>query len=249
MNHFSPTLCSLPLESLLRICRMLSSRCGTQQSAARRDLTSLALTCRFLSEPAFDTLWHTIGTLGPLLCTLPQDLCTTVEIVRWRMNHHGSYNFKTESLLVSAPSEHAFFFDDFPHTTPSGLLHLARYCPRLIQLALAVNMCGSPHSHPGLCTRHAFAPPLHLSGSAAHALRKLDMSGSLLGERANVASVLSLLFPQLDTLVTRSAQLDLKVPYTRLVRMRAQERAYAEKEGKRLRKPDLSVTLEDVFGL
>ncbi|KAL1948833.1 hypothetical protein VTO73DRAFT_10639 [Trametes versicolor] len=38
----------------------------------------MALACRSLSDPALDTLWHTLRSLAPLLCTLPEDLCVTV---------------------------------------------------------------------------------------------------------------------------------------------------------------------------
>ncbi len=101
MSSNSPTLCSLPPETILRICQILSlGYDGAEQSAApRRDLTSLALTCRFVCEPALDTLWHTLDTLAPLLCTLPQDLCTIVPFVYSATGDHESF---TGTQLVSA---------------------------------------------------------------------------------------------------------------------------------------------------
>lgn len=73
------TICRLPLETVLLICGCLLSQDGS--NSTRRDLVAVALTCRSLSEPAFDTLWHTIHTVAPLLCTLPEDLCTTAPYV------------------------------------------------------------------------------------------------------------------------------------------------------------------------
>lgn len=69
-----PNIASLPLETVLRICRVISSD-GGPGSAISRDLTAIALTCRSLNEPALDTLWHSIRSLAPLLRTLPEDLC------------------------------------------------------------------------------------------------------------------------------------------------------------------------------
>lgn len=93
-----PTLCSLPLESLLRVCELLSEWHEGQQSTPRRDLTSLALTCRFLSEPAFNTLWHNLRDIAPLLCTLPWDLCTTAPFIYQRTKESDP---KTGSQLAS----------------------------------------------------------------------------------------------------------------------------------------------------
>ncbi len=74
------TICRLPLETILRIYKFLLSHEGPN-AAIRRDLVAVALNCHSLSEPAFDTLWHTIHTLAPLLRTLPEDLCTIAPFV------------------------------------------------------------------------------------------------------------------------------------------------------------------------
>lgn len=73
----SPTICSLPLSIVLRICLYISvplSENYTPGGTIRRDLVAMALACRSLSDPALDTLWHTLRSLAPLLCTLPEDL-------------------------------------------------------------------------------------------------------------------------------------------------------------------------------
>ncbi|KAL1950552.1 hypothetical protein VTO73DRAFT_5676 [Trametes versicolor] len=139
--------------------------------------------------------------------------------------------------------------DEYPLATPSGLLHLAQLCPRLKTLALAVDWSWFSPSYQGLRPRYPPPPPLHISGPAVHALREFDGSGSLFCNEARVASVISLLFPQLSVLRNDYGWLDIYSLYLRFVRMRAQERACAERERKRCREPDSYVELGDVFRL
>lgn len=174
----------------------------------------------------------------PLLQSL-SECCTDIVELVFAWNYNAEFRPDDER----SPEDD----DDYPLATPSGLLHLARLCPRLKTLALAVNWSWFSVSYPGRRPKHPPAPPLSISGPAVHALRKFDGSGSLRWNEARVASVISLLFPQLSVLTGGYGWLDIDSLYLRFVRIRAQERAHAEKRGKRLREPDLYVELGDVF--
>ncbi|OJT06375.1 hypothetical protein TRAPUB_2776 [Trametes pubescens] len=89
-------------------------------------------------------------------------------------------------------------FDDFPYATPWGLLQLARDCPRMTKLALALDLRFYPISRadPGFQFT-PLDPPVHLSGPEIPGLLDLDTTGSLLGDPMCIASFLSLSFPQL----------------------------------------------------
>lgn len=145
--------------------------------------------------------------------------------------------------------------DDFPYATPCGLLHLARRCSRLTRLALAVNMGHLPPPSRTAGARRgglAHAPPLHVSGPAVSPLQTFIATGSLVGDKARTASILSLLFPRLSEISNRLAiqgWWDISQYHSRIVRVRTQERACAEREGKRMREPDFNVELGQVFGL
>lgn len=95
-----PTICRLPLETILRICKCLLSQ-ERSNSTIRRDLVSVALTCSAFSEPAFDTLWHTIDTLAPLLRTLPEDLCTVAPFVSSSITS-GAPSLRSVSELITS---------------------------------------------------------------------------------------------------------------------------------------------------
>jgi hypothetical protein len=43
-------------------------------------LAAFAATCRAISEPALDTLWHTQSTIAPLLRCMPSDLWEGAEV-------------------------------------------------------------------------------------------------------------------------------------------------------------------------
>jgi hypothetical protein len=55
----------------LAISEVLRVVCG---SLWRKDLLSVALTCRGFLEPALDELWYEIPALEPLVACLPPDL-------------------------------------------------------------------------------------------------------------------------------------------------------------------------------
>lgn len=73
----APTLSSLPPDIISLICwNTISehSSCHCQWPKDFKELLSLARTCRFLSEPALDAIWHTLPSIWPLLLLLPEDL-------------------------------------------------------------------------------------------------------------------------------------------------------------------------------
>lgn len=136
--------------------------------------------------------------------------------------------------------------DDFPYVTSWGLLYLAQHCPRLTKLALAVDLRFEPPPR-NVAVDYGLAPipPVHLSGDAVPALASFDATGSLLGDRVGVASFLSLLFPRLSELtdnhVAAQGWVEVKNLHSGLVRVRSQERTWAQRHGWRLREPDLSI--------
>ncbi len=124
-----PNITSLPLDTVLRICRAISLREGPG-SAVSRDLAALALTCRSLSEPALDTLWHSIRSLAPLLRTLPEDLCIVApfvyDSVDGRLPRAGS-QFVSATLLLACMDSHAETFAGNPSLSrPERLYALLR---------------------------------------------------------------------------------------------------------------------------
>lgn len=143
--------------------------------------------------------------------------------------------------------------DDFPYATPWGLLHLARRCPRLLKLAVAVDMRCAPPIH--TCPNYelsTYAPPVHLSESAASALQEFNATGSLIGNTACVAGYLSLLFPRLSQFTHTFAPMQwdqhVSVLHSWIRRIRAQERASGERDGRRRREPYLDVEMEGTVG-
>ncbi len=77
-----PCLTALPPETILHICSLLRKRYVCERTPRRQPfLASLARTCAYLSKPALDVLWETVGSLVPLMAyTLPEDLCTVVPV-------------------------------------------------------------------------------------------------------------------------------------------------------------------------
>ena len=69
-----PTIYSLSREIITHIALYL--RESREDASARTALVSLATTCRYLSEPVLDVMWHTLPDVIPLLLALPADLCT-----------------------------------------------------------------------------------------------------------------------------------------------------------------------------
>ncbi|KAI0659828.1 hypothetical protein C8Q70DRAFT_97118 [Cubamyces menziesii] len=69
-----PTIYSLSREIVTHIALYL--RESREDASARTALVSLATTCRYLSEPVLDVMWHTLPDVIPLLLALPADLCT-----------------------------------------------------------------------------------------------------------------------------------------------------------------------------
>lgn len=130
--------------------------------------------------------------------------------------------------------------DDFPYATPWGLAQLARHCPRLTQLALAVDLRFYPTSHTEPDSQLAQVPPAHLSGPDVPALLDFDATGSLLGDPVCIASFLSLLFPQLREIRNDSvseAWWDVTDSFSFFARVRAQERVWGLRKGMQLREP------------
>lgn len=94
-------ICSLPMDTIFCIIQGLTS-CHAESGVTER--RPLALTCRFLSEPALDTMWHTLNSLSPLLCTLPEDLCTLVPLTlkSTRVESVPWYQLVSASFLLLA---------------------------------------------------------------------------------------------------------------------------------------------------
>lgn len=76
-----PHLTALSREIILHICCLLRKPDLWGAPQNQPSLAALALTCSYLSKPALDVLWNTIGSLVPLVAyTLPEDLCTIVPV-------------------------------------------------------------------------------------------------------------------------------------------------------------------------
>ncbi|KAI0331726.1 hypothetical protein GY45DRAFT_1433650 [Cubamyces sp. BRFM 1775] len=73
--RLAPTVYSLSREVITRVAHLLYYE-GKEPD--RRTLVSLAATCRYISEPVLDVIWHTLPDVISLLLVLPTDLCTTV---------------------------------------------------------------------------------------------------------------------------------------------------------------------------
>ncbi|KAI0331723.1 hypothetical protein GY45DRAFT_1433647 [Cubamyces sp. BRFM 1775] len=70
-----PTIYSISREAIIHIGRLLFD--GEDAVPARKALVAFATTCRYLSEPLLDVIWHELPDIIPLLLQLPADLYTT----------------------------------------------------------------------------------------------------------------------------------------------------------------------------
>ncbi|KAI0641509.1 hypothetical protein C8Q79DRAFT_315625 [Trametes meyenii] len=129
---------------------------------------------------------------------------------------------------------------DYPQATLAGVTHLARRCPRLRSLGAAVDMRSIPSTIDATSWELSPSPPVHLEGPEVSTLKVLGAAGSVLNSTTHVASFLSLLFPEL--MVVGSAnnwQTWAQVPalHAQFALVRKQEREWALRHGKRLRRP------------
>ncbi|KAI0350578.1 hypothetical protein OH77DRAFT_1056686 [Trametes cingulata] len=79
------TVYSLSPDILRLVCRHLA------QNHAFKALSACAQTCRLLSEPALDALWHTVTSLDPLIFTLPPDVLSGTPVLRYRHVSGATY--------------------------------------------------------------------------------------------------------------------------------------------------------------
>ncbi|OJT06374.1 hypothetical protein TRAPUB_2775 [Trametes pubescens] len=132
--------------------------------------------------------------------------------------------------------------EDLP--TPWGLVQLARGCPHITKLALAVDLHFSAAYYADPNLQLAWTTPVYRSVCEAPALQEFDATGSLFGDPMSIASFLSLLFPQLGVIWNHAASRGARgMPvlfHAWFTRVRRQERAWALKERMRLREPDSS---------
>lgn len=156
---------------------------------------------------------------------------TWLDLVELVLGYNTSHRSDDERTLEA---------DDFPYATPWGLAQLARHCPRLTKLALAVDLRFYPTSHIEPDFQLAQVPPVHLSGPDVPALLDFDTTGSLLGDPVCIASFLSLLFPQLREIRNDSvseAWWDVTDSFSLFARVRTQERRWGLRKGMQLREP------------
>lgn len=67
---------ALELEELLRtIAEYVQASSGLGVNP-KRDLLSMALTCRRFYRPAIECLWYNLNSLFPILHCLPSDICS-----------------------------------------------------------------------------------------------------------------------------------------------------------------------------
>ncbi|EIW59340.1 uncharacterized protein TRAVEDRAFT_46645 [Trametes versicolor FP-101664 SS1] len=131
--------------------------------------------------------------------------------------------------------------DDFPYPTSLGLLYFARRSTHPTKLAVAVDWT-YPSIHAYVPRELHSTPLVHLSGPAVCPLREFDTSGSVLYDDYDVAVFLSLAFPQLSEIsdcFEAEDWADIKTLYSWFVRVRAQERACAGRNGRQFPGPDL----------
>ncbi|KAL1948880.1 hypothetical protein VTO73DRAFT_10686 [Trametes versicolor] len=134
--------------------------------------------------------------------------------------------------------------EDFPRATAWGLLQLARGCPRLFKLTLAVDLRLGPLHNLNANLERTLIPPVPLYGEAVSGLVEFNSKGSLLGDMLAIASFLSLVFPGLRTFRNPSHDLEcleMERVHKRLVRVRAQEREFGRRAGWQYRLPDMIV--------
>ncbi|EIW54883.1 uncharacterized protein TRAVEDRAFT_51019 [Trametes versicolor FP-101664 SS1] len=132
--------------------------------------------------------------------------------------------------------------EDFPRATAWGLLQLARGCPRLFRLTLAVDLRLGPLHNLNADLERTLIPPVPLYGDAVSELVEFQSKGSLLSDTLTVASFLSLVFPGLQTIHNPSQEwLAIDREHKRLVRVRAQEREFGRRAGRQYRLPDVIV--------
>ncbi|KAI0367374.1 hypothetical protein BV20DRAFT_560327 [Pilatotrama ljubarskyi] len=93
---------ALPYDVLLKICESLRQE---ESWEGMKALSSLARTCRFLSQPALDGLWRVLPSIVPLLRTLPEDV---LHFTPERRNRAGNIILAASVRLSRPPLSAAF---------------------------------------------------------------------------------------------------------------------------------------------
>lgn len=165
--------------------------------------------------------WFAIGSTWPVIA---DDDMLDAMTWAWPNLESLAFNWPSGAHRADRKPEDV----DFPRATLSGVLSLARYCPRLIYLELAVDMRYIPDFDAWRW------PPISLSPDYEPPLKSFHTEGSVFraSDTLPLAAFFSLVFPRLSPYALRSplgsyTWLEMENLYRLFSRVRQQERGPA----------------------